>query len=357
MSAEEPLASYHDFMGLELTERVIAHIDLDAFFVSVELLRHPELVGQPVIVAGSGPRAVVTTASYEARRFGVGSAMPAARARQLCPQATVLTPDLGYYRECSQAVFRLINLISSSVERASLDEAYLDLSGQVNPIGSMRQLVSEIADQLHLDASVGVGPNKLVAKVCSDAEKPRGFVILSAAQAAERFAPESVRLLPGIGPKTTQRLAEMQIITIADLQQAAPEQLQQAFGPRLGMFIADRGWFRDDTPVAERERKSHSVESTFDRDIISREVLLARIRAMSAELARQLCKDGLSGKTISIKVRLADWTTITRSRTLDASTQSLSIIADTAEELLLAYGPPGPVRLLGVRMANFVTAA
>src|SRR5690242_10669115 len=184
----------------------VAHLDADAFYVAVELLRHPELRGRAVVVAGSGPRAVVTTASYEARRYGVGSAMPAARARRLCPQAVFLAPDFTTYREVSGRMMAIVRRQVERVEVVGLDEAYLDLTGLFSPRAAMRRLVAEIAGELGITCSVGIGPNKLIAKVASDAEKPAGFVVLTREQACERFAGASPGLVPGIGPKTVAKL-------------------------------------------------------------------------------------------------------------------------------------------------------
>ena len=174
-----------------------AHIDCDAFYVSIELRRHPELRGRPVVVAGTGPRAVVTTASYEARRYGIGSAMPAARARRLCPQAVFIKPDFAAYREASGEVMARVRAHVARVEVVGLDEAYLDLDGLYSPRAAMRRLVAEIREATQLTCSVGIGPNKLVAKVASDAEKPAGFVVLTREQACERFAGR----LAGAGPR------------------------------------------------------------------------------------------------------------------------------------------------------------
>src|SRR5438270_3442889 len=182
--------------------RCVAHLDMDAFYVSVELRRHPELRGQPVIVAGSGPRAVVTTASYEARRFGVGSAVPASRARRLCPQAVFLTPDFAYYRQASSEVMEIVRSHVETVEVVGLDEAYLDLTGLPAPHAAMRRIAWEIERRTGLGCSIGIGPNKLVAKVASDAEKPRGFVVLTREEACQRFGESGCGLVPGIGPKT-----------------------------------------------------------------------------------------------------------------------------------------------------------
>src|SRR3954467_6927770 len=212
----------------------IAHLDMDAFYVSVELLRRPALRGRAVVVAGTGPRAVVTTASYEARRFGVGSAMPASRARRLCPDAIFLPPDFAYYREASARVWEIVRAHVDRVERLGLDEGDLDLTGVVAPRAAMRRLVEAIRAQTGLGASVGIGPNKLVAKVASDAEKPRGFVVLSREEACERFASASPGLVPGIGPKAVERLTRMGLVTLGALAAADEETLGEGFGPRLG---------------------------------------------------------------------------------------------------------------------------
>src|SRR5947209_7139985 len=214
--------------------RCVAHLDMDAFYVSVELRRRPELRGLPVIVAGTGPRAVVTTASYEARRFGVGSAMPAAWARRQCPHGVFLPPDFDYYRAASAEVMGIVRAHVETVEVIGLDEAYLDLTGLPAPHASMRRIAAEISRATGLGCSIGIGPSKLVAKVASDAEKPRGFVVLSREQACERFAGSSPGLVPGIGPKTVERLNALGIDTLAKLGATPVEALTQRFGPRHG---------------------------------------------------------------------------------------------------------------------------
>src|SRR5947208_1527434 len=201
-----------------MARRVIAHLDIDAFYVAAELRRRPGLRGRPVIIAWRGPRAVVTTASYEARKFGVGSAMPVARARRLCPDGVYLPPDMAHYRERSRELMARLAELAVPIEPVSLDEAYLDLTGVSYPVDAMSGIVRRIEAELGLEASVGIGPSKLVAKVASDAEKPRGFVVLRREEAAARFADRSPRIIPGIGPRTGERLAEMGIETIGRLQ-------------------------------------------------------------------------------------------------------------------------------------------
>jgi DNA polymerase IV len=333
--------------------RSIAHLDMDAFYVAVELLRRPELRGKPVIVAGRGPRAVVTTASYEARPFGVGSAIPVTHARRMCPELIHLPVDMEHYRERSSEVMALVAELGVPTEPVSLDEVYLDLSELPDPIARMSGLVRTIRERLSLDASVGIGPNKLVAKVASDAEKPCGFVVLTREQAAERFAREPPRLLPGVGPKTAERLAALGIETIGDLQRRPLDELVRRFGDSHGQGLHDRARFRDDSPVARREAKSRSVETTFDHDIGDLARLEQLLDRQSARLAKGLADRGIAGRTIGIKVRLDDWTTVTRVHTLEAPTNDVAVIAATARSLLRAYAPPRPVRLLGVRVASF----
>src|ERR1700722_10160899 len=252
----------------------VAHVDMDAFYVSVELRRRPELRGLPVIVAGSGPRAVVTTASYEARRFGVFSAIPAARARRLCPEGVFLTPDFPYYREASRDVMAIVRAHAEVVEVVGLDEAYLELTGLPAPHSAMRRLVLEIGSASGLSCSVGIGSNKLVAKVASDAEKPRGFVVLTSEQARLRFAQSPPGLVPGIGPKTAERLRACGLDTLGRLATASADELGLRFGARLGAELQRRARFEDESPVTE-ERKviSESRETTFDYDVSGLEQL------------------------------------------------------------------------------------
>jgi DNA polymerase-4 len=340
-----------------MSERCIAHLDMDAFYVSVELRRCPELRGRPVIVAGTGPRAVVTTASYEARRFGVGSAMPAARARRLCPDGVYLPPDFAYYRQASAQVMDLVRCSAPSIEVIGLDEAYLDLSALPAPKAQMRALALAIERQTELGCSIGIGPSKLVAKVASDAEKPRGFVVLTREQACARFCDARCGLIPGIGPKTAERLRAGGLDTLGKLAAAPPERLAVAFGPRLGAELQRRARFEDDAPVTQvRKVISESRETTFDSDIAS----LEQLEAVLGELVTKLC-DGLArqqrrGRTIGIKVRLDDFSTHTRARTLPEPVSGVERVGPVALDLLRRFAPPRPVRLLGVRVAGLETA-
>jgi DNA polymerase-4 len=340
-------------MSNEHDQLSVAHLDADAFYVSIELCRHPELRGKPVVVAGSGPRAVVTTASYEARRYGVGSAMPAAKARRLCPQAVVLAPDFPTYREVSRRIMDLVRTHVERVEVVGLDEAYLDLSGLYSPRAAMRRLVAEITAATQLVCSVGIGPNKLVAKVASDAEKPAGFVVLTREQACARFAGAPPGLLPGIGPKTAARLTGLGLNTLQAVG-AAPEQLLvERFGPNLGRDLSRRARFEHDGEVgAARKVVSESRERTFDEDIRNPAALREALQRMSSELCASLLANRRRGRTIGIKVRLDDFSTVTRARTLDEPTCDVERVTEVALMLLREYAPARPVRLLGVRVAG-----
>jgi DNA polymerase IV len=334
--------------------RCVAHLDLDAFYVSVELLRRPELVGLPVVVAGSGPRAVVTTASYEARKFGVQSAVPASRARRLCPDAVFIPPDFESYRAVSRDVMGLVRAAAPVVEVAGLDEAYLELTGLLSPHATMRRLVTDIRAATRLSASVGIGPNKLVAKVSSDAEKPQGFVVQSREEACARFGDAPPGLLPGIGPKTAAALEEMGIASLRALAATPPEVLASRFGPRLGPWLASRARFDDDSPVSEvRIAVSESRETTFDYDIADAAELERVLDGLVGQLCSGLAKQRRRGRTIGIKVRLDDFTTATRARTLPEAINEPDRVGSVARELLREYAPPRPVRLLGVRVASF----
>jgi DNA polymerase IV len=331
----------------------VAHLDADAFYVSVERARNPELHGKPVVVAHSGARAVVTTASYEARVYGVGSAMPAARARRLCPQAVFVQPDFATYRAVSRRMMDIVRAHVERVEVVGLDEAYLDLDGLFSPRAAMRRLVAEIDREMQLTCSVGIGPNKLVAKVASDAEKPAGFVVLEREAACARFAGSPPGLIPGIGPKTAARLAELGLTTLAAVAAAPEEVLTARFGPNHGLDLRRRARFESDAQVgAERKVVSESRERTFERDIADFATLRGELQGMARALCESLSARGRAGRTIGIKVRLDDFTTVTRARTVAQPTCEEAVVSGVALELLQEYAPARPVRLLGVRVAG-----
>ena len=331
----------------------IAHLDLDAFYVSVELGRRPELRGLPVVVASSGPRAVVTTASYEARRHGIFSATPASRARRLCPDAVFVTPDFATYRERSLEVMSVLREEVERVEVVGLDEAYLDLSDLERPRVAARRVKAAVRERTGLVSSIGIGPSKLVAKVASDAEKPDGFVCLSREEACRRFAEAPPALLPGIGPKTAARLSQRGVGSLGALASAPAESLTEWFGERMGRHLSRLARFEDDRPLElVRARKSESRETTFPSDLRGLATLEPMLDQLSRELCERLAGRGQAGRTVGIKVRLEDFTTHTRVRTLARATNDAEVVGSVAVELLRAFDPPRPVRLLGVRVAG-----
>ena len=333
--------------------RVIAHVDMDAFYVSVELQRRPELRGLPVVVAGTGPRAVVTTASYEARKFGVFSATPAERARRLCPQATFIPPDFDAYRAKSAQVMEVLKAHIERVEVVGLDEAYLDLTGIERPKAAARRVKQAVREATGLVCSIGIGPSKLVAKVASDAEKPNGFCVLSREMACERFAGASPGLIPGIGPRTVERLDALEIRTLGELRDAPEEALTGTFGARMGPYLKALARFEDDREVTTyRATKSESRETTFDYDLRGVDALMPVLDKLTGELCQTLAKRRHRGRTIGIKVRLDDFSTHTRARTIAEPTNELDTVLSVAADLLREFDPPRPVRLLGVRVAG-----
>ena len=334
--------------------RVIAHLDVDAFYASVELLRRPELRGKPVVVAGTGPRSVVTTASYEARRYGIDSAMPAARARALCPQAIFLAPDFDAYRETSRRVWEIVRARIDRVQQVGIDEAYVDVTEFDKPLAVLREVVARVRDETGMVISVGVGPSRLVAKTVSAAYKPEAFVAMSREQACERFAGAPARILQGVGPKTAERLAERGIKTVGDLQAHPEDELSEIFGARFGRYLKARAEFLDDSPVEPvRVAKSRSNETTFPEDIADLHELERVMAELASSLCEQLRRKSVRGRTIGIKVRLDDWTTVTRARSLPEHTADTATVTSVALDLLRAYDPPRPVRLIGVRVASF----
>jgi DNA polymerase-4 len=340
-------------VALRESPPVYAHVDMDAFYVSVELQRHPELRGRPVVVAGSGPRAVVTTASYEARRFGIFSATPAERARRLCPDAVFVPPDFELYRERSRDVMAALRAHVERIEVVGLDEAYLDLSGLDRYRAAARRVKSAVAERTGLVCSIGIGPNKLVAKVASDADKPDGFLELTREAACLRFAGASPTLIPGIGPKTVARLERHGIRTLGALAQTSPKVLAEWFGHNLGPHLGRLARFEDDRQLElVRVAKSESCETTFDTDLRGLEELEPELERLGTRLCERLERQQRAGRTVAIKVRFADFSTVTRARTIDAPVNDAATVLAVAGELLRELGPRSPVRLLGVRVAG-----
>ena len=339
-----------------MADRTIAHLDMDAFYASVELRRRPELRGKPVVVCGSGPRAVVTTASYEARKLaGIHSAMPAAIARRRLPDAVFIQPDFTAYREASGQVMAILRGNAETVEVVGLDEAYVELTGLFSPKATMRRIATEIREETGLTCSIGISENRLLAKIVSELGKPAGLVVLSRAEALERFAEDSPGLVPGIGPKTVVKLQGMGIRTLAALRAQSPERMREAFGPRMGDWLLARARFEDETPLTVvRETKSQSAETTFDVDVRDHEELAASLSSLAEELCRRL-RSRDSARAARSGSRSASTTGPTSPAPTPSSepTNDPEVVAPVALDLLRAYSPPRPVRLLGVRVASF----
>lgn len=342
-------------------EASILHLDLDAFFAAVEQRDKPSLRGKPVVVGGVGGRGVVATASYEARAYGVHSAMPTAQARRLCPHAAYLGGRFSAYRRASEAVMGRLREISPLVEPLSLDEAFVDLRAGEEidfDIAALhefaRSLKADIAEVTGgLCASIGIASSKLLAKIASDLEKPDGLVVIAPGLEADILAPMAIEAIPGIGPATAAKLHRSGIRLIADLQATPESELVTLLGTSQGSALARLAWARDDRAVvAEREAKSVSVEDTYETDQADLRVIDALITRQATKVAERLERSGLSGRTISVKVRLYDFSTHTRSTTLPAPTASPGTIARVARSLIADFDTGSGVRLLGVGMSG-----
>ncbi len=341
--------------------RIFAHVDMDAFFVSVELLRRPELRGQPVIVAtgtDATARGVVMAASYEARRFGVHSALPLAVAHRRCPRAVLLPRNLELYRRASAQVMEVLRRFSDRIEVAGLDEAYLDLSGSPTPKARARQLKRDVRAATGLICSVGLAPNKLLAKIASDLEKPDGLCLLEPDGMLEAVGDRPATLIPGVGERTAERLAGLGIRTVADLAAAEDPALQRALGPRLGHALRERARGHDERPVVTgRERKSESRETTFQADVTDAATLRGTLDELVDSVCRGLAAGARSGRTVTLKIRLRPFRTHTRSKTIDEPTRDPERVRAIARELLAAFELDAPVRLLGVGVSSLAADA
>ncbi len=339
--------------------RHIIHADLDAFYAAVEQLDNPELAGKPVLVGGRPEnRGVVATASYEAREFGVHSAMPMRTAVQRCPHGIIVPPRFSRYREMSDRVMAIFRDLTGLVEPLSLDEAYLDITAVVDagqkPLAIALDLKRRIAEETGLTLSVGVGTCKSVAKIGSDLDKPDGLVVVQPGGEAEFLAPLAVNKLYGIGPKTVERLHLEGIETIGQLAEQSMDWFARFFGQRAA-GIREKSMGRDDEPVhTERSAKSLSSESTFANDVGDESELRSVLERQAVGVAHQLERKGLKGRTVTVKLRLADFTTFTRQSTLPYHTNAEEPIKNAAWALLSAELEPGRTfRLLGVGVSNF----
>ncbi|MCV2393433.1 DNA polymerase IV [Actinotalea sp. M2MS4P-6] len=339
----------------------ILHVDMDAFFASVEVARRPDLRGLPVIVGGDG-RSVVLAATYEARAFGVHAAMPMARARRLCPQAVVVPPDRSAYTQTSARVMAVLGDVTAIVEQVSVDEAFLDVSGARRRLGSPTRIAAgiraRVRAELDLACSVGVASTKSVAKLASGMAKPDGLLLVPRGATVELLHSLPVEALWGVGESTRERLARWGILSVAELARTDVAQLQRIVGQALGRHLHDLAWGRDPRPVVPvRQEKSVGAETTFDTDTTDLAFLEARLLELADTCARQLRRRGLQARTVSLKVRTADWQTLTRSRTLGAPTDVAHEIFLAARELLAGVDLAGrAVRLIGVRADQLSSA-
>ena len=341
--------------------RKIIHVDMDAFYASVEQRDRPELRGRPIVVGGSPDgRGVVAAASYEARRFGVRSAIPCAQARRLCPQLVFVPPDIAKYREVSRSVFAIFREVTPLVEGLSLDEAYLDVTTNRLELDLAsevaRHVKARIKAETGLTASAGVGPSKLVAKIASDIRKPDGLLIVPPRHVQAFLDPLSVRKLWGVGPRTGEKLDEMGLKTIADLRALPATTLEQRLGS-FGHELWQLARGQDNRPVTpHREAKSRSAETTFETDVTDLTVLAGVIERLADRVARSLVRLDRPGRTVVLKVRYSDFTTITRSRTLELPTDRAASIAATGLALLETATEAGerPVRLVGIGVGGLI---
>lgn len=338
--------------------RKILHVDMDAFFAAVEQLRRPELRGKPVVVGGDGNprrRGVVSTASYEARAFGIHSAMPLRTAYKKCPHAVFLPVDFVAYGDYSRRIRAILHQYTPLVEPLSLDEAFLDVSARPeDPMTLAQEIRRKIREETGLTASVGVGPNKLLAKIASGLRKPDTVTELREETAGHALHPLPATVLWGIGPKTAARLEQaLGVRTVGDLQRVSLTDLQELLGPHHGEYLYHTCRGEDDSPiVTEWEPKSLSRETTYQFDTRKREAMVKTIHTLASEVTEELRDEGYRGKTVTVKIRYHDFHTHTRALTLPNPTDDGELIRQTAVTLLDRFTLDRPVRLVGVRVSG-----
>lgn len=348
-------------LGTDDTGCSILHVDMDAFYASVELIDRPDLHGRPVIVGG-GERGVVLSATYEARALGVHSAMPMSRARRIAPDATVIAPTHERYAQVSAQVMDIFSSITPLVEPLSLDEAFLDVSGARRRLGSATRIAelirSRVLDEARITCSVGVASTKFIAKLASTAIKPDGLLVVPENAILTFLHPLPVSALWGVGDRTEERLIALGLHTIGDIADTPVETLTRALGHASGTRLADLSWGRDDRRViADSVEKSIGNEETFARDVDDEQVILAELLRLSEKVAARARSRAMAGRTVAIKIRFADFSTITRSRTLSTPTDIAHEIYATARELYTALGLQRVrIRLVGVRLESLSEA-
>ena len=336
--------------------RWIIHVDMDAFFASVEQRDHPEYRGKPVIVGGLGNRGVVSTASYEARRFGVHSALPMATARRLCPQGIFLAGDHRKYSRISGQIMTILERYSPLREQVSVDEAFLDVTGMEllypSPVDIAREIKRQVKEELSLTVSAGVAPNKFLAKMASDLQKPDGLVVVEHGREQEFLQNLPVEKLWGIGEVTAKKLHAKGILTIGQLARLQEAQLKSFFGENAATVHA-LALGRDDRPVVSgHEAKSIGAEETFERDLYATDDMRTALMELAERVGYRLRREKTAGRTITLKLRYGTFQTLTRRRTLAEPTQIDETIYRTAVELLEQQGAGGGVRLLGITVSQ-----
>jgi DNA polymerase-4 len=340
----------------------IMHVDMDAFFASVELLERPDLVGLPVIVGGRGARSVVTAATYEARKYGVNSAMPMSVALRRCPNAIVLEPHFERYRHFSTVVMGIFNDVTPLVEPLSIDEAFLDVAGARRLLGSPWQIGTELRRRVFaetgLRCSVGVAATKFIAKLASSRAKPDGLLVIPDAETIDFLHPLPITALWGVGAKTEEQLVRLGLHTVGDLAHTPLSSLTKMLGPAAGEKLLDLAWARDPRQVTTaREEKSVGHEVTFEYDITDPAVIRRELLRMSDQVAVRLRKADMVGRTVVLKLRFGDFTTITRSRKLEEHTDLARRIYDEVVEIYDALDrSDARIRLVGVRMEQLSPA-
>ena len=343
--------------------RSILHVDMDAFYASVEQRDNPDLKGLPVVVGGGTNRGVVAAASYEARKFGIRSAMPMAEAIRRCDHLVRVRPRMSHYKEASRQIFGIFHEFTPLVEGLSLDEAFLDVTASVKLFGSPEIIASNIKQRIlnetKLTASVGVAQNKLVAKIASDLDKPGGLTIVTPDLYEEKLDPLPVQVIPGIGRETLKRLIGIHVATVRDLRCATDRDLEPIFG-RFTKVTRDRAAGIDNRPVVHsREEKSISAEETYDQDLSKPDEMNRELLRLADRTAARLRKSSLAAATVQIKIRRADFTTYTRQRSIKPPASGTDQIYAVARELLntwLASNPGARIRLLGVGGSKLVPA-
>jgi DNA polymerase-4 len=339
----------------------VLHVDMDAFYASVEIRRRPELRGKPVIVGGAGPRGVVSAASYEARKYGVRSAMPGGRAQRLCPHAVFLPPDFTAYTEASRAVMAIFRDVTPLVEPLSLDEAFLDVAGARKLLGRPAEIAAlirrRVAEEQRLTCSVGVAGTKFLAKLGSTRAKPDGMVVVPRERELEYLHPLPVEALWGVGERTAETLQRLGLKTIGELSAAPLGLLRSAVGDAAARHLHELSWARDPRRVIpEHVEKSIGAETTFDVDVSDLSTIRRAMLALSGKVAERLRHAGQAGRTVSVKIRLADFQTLSRSRTVEVPTDVAREIFELGWALFQAAAPGERIRLIGVRVEGLVHA-